>query len=227
MRSCLSIDPARFAGRLAGPVTFLTALALCSCSSFRTDWGAPLGERADQFREGRSTMRSVVAAIGPPTQLSALPDGCAFLYDYSSLREIQVGLSLNIGFLKYFKFVKAWNHLDQEVLLMIFDRNGVLRSQDPATWREQLGGGSAAQFLFAAMSLSDDEAFRQDSLQHDWGRDDLQRLPIVLNAGSTLRSGANGLELRVAPQHAGQHSTEMHRSQRGRKRSRNGHGTGR
>jgi len=185
------------------------ALFTTGCSSFRTEWGAPLPPNARQFEEEAATVKEVIHELGPPAKMTSLPGGFAFLYEHSIVHEFQLGISINAPILKWFKFVRAYNQLDQDILLMVFDDAGVLRSLDSEEWEEQLGGGGAAQFLFSTMSLTDDSALRQPSPQHVWGRDDLQRLPVLLNSGQSLRSGQHGLQQRLAPVMAGQTSLEM------------------
>lgn len=189
--------------------TGTAVLLTTGCSSFRTEWGAPLPQNARQFENGEATVQEVIHELGPPATVTSLPGGFAFLYEHSRVREFQLGLSFNAPILKWIKFVRASNRLDQDILLMVFDDAGVLRSMDSEEWKETLGGGGAAQFLFNTMSLTDDSALRQRSPQHVWGSDDLQRLPVLLNSGQSLRSGQHGLQQRLVPILAGQSSLEM------------------
>lgn len=182
---------------------------LTGCSSFRTEWGAPMKAESHDFVEGSTPVETVIRELGPPSQVSALPDGFAFLYEHTIVKEYQVGINLNESIIKYFKFVHAWNDLDQQLSLLVFDNDGVLRSVDSEEWQEKLGGGSAVQFLFAVMSLTDDSAFRGGSPQHEWGRLKLQPPPVLVNSEQSLRSGEHGLQLRLAPAYAGQHTLEM------------------
>jgi len=197
------------AGWLRSLLFALGASVLMGCSSFRTEWGHPLPDNARHFDEGQADVGSVMELLGPPAQVTALPGGYAFLYEHSVVDEFQLGISINLPILKWFKFIRASNQLDQDILLMVFDDAGVLRSMDSEEWEEQLGGGGAAQFLFSTMSLTDDSALRQPSPQHVWGRDDLQRLPVLLNSGQSMKSGQSGLQMRLAPRMAGQSSLEM------------------
>lgn len=185
------------------------ACMLAGCSSFRTVWGRPLAADVGQFSEGSTRVETVIDTLGPPAQISALPDGFAFLYEHSIVSEFQLGISVNAPLLKWIKFVRASNRLDQDILLMLFDDQGVLQSMDPEAWKEKLGGGGAAQFLFSAISLTDDSALRQLSPQHEWGQYALLRLPVLLNSQQSLRTGQHGLQQRLAPLFAGQATLEM------------------
>jgi hypothetical protein len=171
--------------------------------------GQPLAGKADGFAEGRTRVDAVLRELGPPDQASRLPGGFAFLYEHSVMSEFQLGFSVNAPVVRWFKFIKAWNHLDQESLLLVFDDRGVLRSAGTGNWKESLGGGSAAQILFVVMSLSDITDFLRPADTHEWGKALLQPLPVALNSAQDIGSGAHGLELRIAPDYAGQRTLEM------------------
>ena len=192
---------------------FFALLATLSsgCSYFRTEMGRPLPAKSNEFAEGRTSVETVVHEMGPPNQATRLPDGFAFQYEYTRVTEFQLGISANVAFLRWFKFVKAWNRLNQEALVLTFDDQGLLRAAGLRTWDESLGGGSALQFLFAVLSLSDVSEILRPADAHSWGETLLQPLPVALNTEQSLRTGEHGLELRIAPNYAGQHTLEMYK----------------
>jgi hypothetical protein len=193
-------------------LNFALLFLLCfiaGCSSFRTEMGRPLPAEGKKFAEGKTQVEDVVSELGPPNLASRLPDGFAFLYEYSRISEFQLGLSLNLPVVHWFKFLKAWNHIDQESLLLTFDDRGVLRGAGSKNWQESLGGGTGVQFLFQVMSFSDVSEFLRPAEPHSWGDTLLQPLPVALNNGQTLRTGEHGLQQRIAPDYAGQHTLEM------------------
>ena len=183
---------------------------LAGCSSFRTELGQALPSHP-AYAARQTRVETVLHDLGPPDRISALGDGFAFLYDHSTVSEFQFGLSLNLPIIRYLKFVKAKNHLDQEVLLLTFDDRGVLLGMGSDSWKENLGGGTALQLLVAVTSLTDVSALRRPADAHSWGRALLQRPPVVLNLAQSLRTGANGLQQRAAPVYAGQQTLEMAR----------------
>ncbi len=185
------------------------ALLLAGCSHFRTEWGRSVPAAWKEFAEGQTRVEGVVRALGPPISVSALPNGFAFLYERSKVSEFQLGISINWSFLKYLKFVKAWNGLDHEALVMTFDGEGVLRGIGSGRWDENLGGGSAIQILVTVVSLTNvAELWKEPDALH-WGSWMLQPPPVALNSGQSLRTGAHGLEQRVAPGSVGQSTLEM------------------
>jgi len=159
--------------------------------------------------EGQTRVDAVVHELGPPNRVSRLPDGFAFLYEYSVIGEFQLGISVNVPVVHWFKFLKAWNHLDQEALLLTFDNRGVLRSKGTSDWKEDLGGGTGVQFLFSVISFSDMSKYLRPADAHRWGKTLLQSPPVVLNSAQSLRNGEHGLQQRIAPDYAGQHTLEM------------------
>jgi hypothetical protein len=188
----------------------MAAAMLCGCSSFHTEWGSAVRSHPAPLVAGTTRIETVTRELGPPAQITALPQGCAFLYEHSVIGEFQFGLSVDFPVLRWFKAIRAWNHLDQDVVVLTFDDAGVLRGQGDKDWREQLGGGGAAQLLFASISLTDPALRRQKSDQHRWGRYLLQPLPVVLNEDENLRTGEHGLQQqRVAPKFVGQQTLEM------------------
>jgi hypothetical protein len=184
-------------------------LLLTGCSSLRTEMGQPLPMPPKAFTKGQTRADAVMRDLGPPNRVSRLPDGFAFLYEYSLMCEIQLGIRINVPVLQWFKFIKAWNHLEQENLLLTFDEHGVLRSIGAAKWDESLGGGGGVQFLFTVMTFSDIARFLRPGDAHEWGKMLLQPPPVALNSAQSLRSGEHGLQQRIAPDYVGQHTLEM------------------
>jgi len=187
------------------------SLLLTGCSSFRTEVGRPLPQSSVAMLEGKTRMETGVQELGPPHAVSALPDGVVFLYEYSRVSEFQLGISLNVIRLPYFKLVKGDSDLLESTDIFTFNEQGVLRAQGVAAWREQLGGGGALQFIVAVLSLTDTTAFRRQPDALLWGRGLLQRPPVTLNTAQDLRSGLNGVQQRISPVFVGQATLEMPR----------------
>lgn len=191
------------AGLLAG------LLLLTGCASFHTEMGAAVPSTAAEIVEGQTRVETVIHRLGPPQQMSRLPGGFAFLYEHSTVDEFQLGFSVEVAVLRFIKFVKAWNDLNEEVVLMTFDDRGILQSIGRKQWKESLGGGSAAQIVFTVVSLSDASQIVRPADAHSWGEWLLQPLPVAVNSGQNLRIGEHGLQQRTAPEFAGQQTLEM------------------
>src|SRR5262245_41345069 len=96
---------------------FFALLFLCGCSAFHIEMRRPLPTQGAEFTEGQTRVGAVISRLGPPNTATKLPHGFAFLYEFSRVREFQLGVSLNVAVLRYFKFIHAWNRLHQETLL--------------------------------------------------------------------------------------------------------------
>jgi hypothetical protein len=196
---------------------FIVAGAAClllatGCSSFRTEVSQPLAGKVSGFVEGQARAETVVQQLGPPDSATRLPEGFAFLYEHSVFREFQIGISVNYSILRYVKFIHAWNSLDQEAVLFSFDNEGVLQNASSKRWKENLGGGSAVQFILTVASLSDISKFLRPADAHSWGSALLEPPPMALNSDQSLRTGEHGLrQQRLAPDYVGQHTLEMAR----------------
>jgi len=188
----------------------ISLLLVNGCSSFRTELGRPVSAEACGFVLGKSRAENVLQELGPPDSATKVPDGFAFLYEHSIVREFQLGITVNYSFLRYFKFIHAWNSLDQEAFLFTFDSYGILENAGGKKWREDLGGGTAVQCILNVMSLSDLSRFLRPADAHEWGEALLEPAPIALNSAQSLRTGEHGLrQARMAPDYAGQHTLEM------------------
>jgi len=194
--------------RVVMPWLGASGLLLSGCSSFRVEMGRPLSAKAGEFAP-QASVAAVLQHAGPPDRVSALPGGFAFLYEFSRVKEFQLGISVDVSFLRYFKFVRAWNRLDQEVLLLTFDAQGLLLGAGSTQWTDKLGDGSAVQFVVQVMSLSDVSKVLASADAQVWGKSLLQPLPAALNSANSLRTGEHGLQQRIAPEYAGQQTLEM------------------
>jgi len=187
------------------------AVVLTGCSSIHKEVGRPLPENPRPLVEGVTRAETVVHDWGPPHVVSSLPDGFAFLYEYSRDREFQFGLSMKFIRMPYFKVIKADSNLSEDARLLTFDGNGVLRAQGSDAWKEKLSGGEALQLITSVLSLTDTTAFGRLPDPLVWGRENLERPPVTLNAAQDLHRGSNGLQQRISPAYVGQGTLEMAR----------------
>ena len=171
--------------------------------------GTPLQTHVNDYTIGQTRVETLVHEMGPPNEATRLPDGFAFLYEYSRIKEFQLGITVNVTFLRYFKFLHAWNSLEQQALLVTFDDRGVMRDAAVRKWKESLGGGSALQFIVQVMSLSDVSRLLRPADANSWSEWLLQPPPTTLNTAQSLRTGEHGLQQRIVPEYAGQETLQM------------------
>ena len=172
----------------------------------------------DELHEGATNVLQVIRLLGPPTHMSALPDGMVMVYEFVDASEQQLGINLSFIGLDWFKFSYGRAKAEHQDLLLLFDSEGLLRAQDFQDWNEKLGSGLGFQLFFVAIPTVDTRHLNARAAQLSWGRADLEPLPVTLNAGQSLSSGTHGIEMRGTPDSVGQRTLEMKPSVRRKKR---------
>jgi hypothetical protein len=143
----------------------------------------------------------VLAALGPPAKLTALPSGFAFLYE--STQVFRRGLSVFI-FSPSFKIGVTKEERLLNAYVVVFNEHGLVVSSGGVTKSVPLS-------LALAVSLSTRGKGREltaPAPQHRWGMSMLLPLPKTLNAASDIDAGLHGLEQRGTPRAVGQRTLE-------------------
>ncbi len=168
----------------------------------------PLGEIEDI--KAQSNYSQVLDKFGPPTKMSALPDGMAFQYEYIELKERQYGLIFPGQIGKWIKAVFAKADASYEVMVFNFDEQGTVRSYGTDTWESNAGSGFSVTLIFSVGSLTDTEKYQQAMTNTlKWGAA-LTKPPLqTLNAQQSLETGVNGVQLTATGTKVGQHSLEL------------------
>lgn len=197
----------------------LVALAGSGCTMLGKRIGEPINIDQAELQEGVTTVVKIIALLGPPTHMSALPEGMVMVYEYVDANEQQLGINLDFIGLNWFKFSFGSAEAKREGLLLIFDNDGLLRAQDFQKWTEKVGTGLGFQLFFVAMPTVDTRYLNVKPEQLRWGRAALEPLPVTLNTAQSLVSGASGIEMRGTPDSVGQRTLEMKTVERKKKRS--------
>ena len=188
----------------------LAAGALPGCAHLEHDIGAPLDVGSIEALAEGSHYAEVLDRYGPPSKLSALPDGMAFLYEQVKITERQYGLILPGEIGKWIKAVYASADADIVSMLFIFDGHGKLRGADAQTWSADAGAGMSMTLIFSAGSFTDTEQYESSASRSlDWGRALTMPPLLALNAGQNLETGANGVQLTTNSLAVGQHTLEL------------------
>ena len=196
--------------RLACLSLVAATAAQAGCAHLDHDIGQPLPVQALVSIPQGSHYSKVLEQFGPPTKLSALPDGMAFLYEHVSLVEKQYGLILPGEIGKWIKAVYASADADVEVMLLVFNEQGDLLGADAQTWSADAGAGVSFTLIFSAGSFTDTRQYETSPTRSlDWGRGLTMPLLVALNSRQSLESGANGLELTTNSEGIGQHTLEL------------------
>lgn len=198
-------------GRRVKYLPSLPAIALVGgCASLTHDIGQPLDLGAPESYSAGTHYSEVLDRLGPPTKLSALPEGMVFLYERIELSERQYGLILPGEIGRWIKAVFASADADVDVMLFVFGRNGELIGADTEEWRADAGGGISMTLVVSAGSLTNTEQYDASGTRSlGWGKGLLLTSFRALNRSSSLETGANGVQLTTSPDGIGQHTLEL------------------
>lgn len=191
-------------------IGLVLGVVLSGCAHLEHEIGKPLPlESLDGFRVG-THYGDVLDRFGPPTKMSALPDGMVFLYEHVKIDERQYGLILPGEIGKWIKAVYASADADVDVMLLVFDNQGRLRGANAQTWSSDAGAGMSMTLIFSAGSFTDTEQYEGSPTRSlEWGKSMLLPPLRTLNSRQNLETGANGIQLTSVPDGIGQHTLEM------------------
>ncbi len=152
----------------------------------------------------------ILAELGPPTKMSALPDGMVFVYEHARITERQYGLILPGEVGKWIKAVYASADADIETFVFVFDAQGRLSSADTEVWSTDAGAGMSVTLLFSTGSFTDTEQYESSPARSlDWGKALTMPLPVGLNGRQNRETGQNGIQLTTSPSAVGQHALQL------------------
>jgi hypothetical protein len=185
-------------------------VSLAGCARLEHDIGAPLDQAVLEHVGAGAHYAEILDALGPPTKMSALPDGMVFVYEHARITERQYGLILPGEVGKWIKAVYASADADIETIVFVFDAEGSLRSADAEIWNTDAGAGMSLTLLFSTGSFTDTEQYESSPARSlEWGRA-LTMPPLVsLNDRQNLETGQNGIQLTTSPDAVGQHALEL------------------
>jgi len=181
------------------------------CSLLKTSIDPPKSSPQD-LPVAQTHFTEILRDLGPPSRITALPGGFAFLYEHLDFREMQLGLSVSAqsDWLSLLKITLADANLRQRAVLFHFRSDGCLLSVATLDRQEGVGMGGTVQLLFSVVPIVDTSEYADDSTHAmHWGMSLLDPLPRTLNAQQSLRTGSSGLELGGTPSKVGQHTLEM------------------
>jgi hypothetical protein len=196
--------------RSAGILLCGFALVVAGCASIHKEINPLPDTTGLRFEDGKTHYHDVLDDLGPPSELTTLPGGFAFLYESLTLTEKQFGISSLHEILRYFKLALADSDVDREVLFFRFGEDGNLRAHGRADISDPLGMGVSIQFIISVLEVADTSEYERDFIdENQWGSSMFAPLPVSLNAGVSLESGNAGIEQRGTPRIVGQRTLEM------------------
>ena len=193
----------------ASVIGLLFIAGLTGCTILGKQISKPIPVEQAGLKENITHVQQIVALLGPPTHMSALPHGFIMVYEYVDAAEQQFGINLEFIGLNWFKMSFGRASANHESLVLVFDDTGLLQVQEYDKWAEDLGKGFGFQLFFVAMPTVNTRHLDTSPGQLSWGRAALQPLPITLNTAQSMDSGSHGIELRGTPDSVGQRTLEM------------------
>jgi hypothetical protein len=190
------------------------SIALCvllaGCARLERDIGGPLDEAVLERVGVGAYYAEILEELGPPTKMSALPDGMVFIYENARITERQYGLILPGEVGKWIKAVYASADADIETMVFVFDAQGRLSSADTEIWNTDAGAGMSLTLLFSTGSFTDTEQYESSPARSlDWGKALTMPPLVTLNGRQSLETGLNGIQLTTSPEAVGQHALEL------------------
>jgi hypothetical protein len=184
-------------------------LAVGGCTIIHKDIDTPLDLSQSILQEENTHFSSILDQLGPPAKISALPNGMAFLYEYVSITERQIGIGFDAEILKWLKFAIAGASDVRQTLVLVFDEQGMLQTHRFLEHTEDLGKGGAMQLMIAVQQLIDTSHLDDTRGPNEWGTSLLRPVPETLNIHQSLNTGTGGIEQKGTPASIGQHTLEM------------------
>lgn len=206
---CLSIFKSHSLFCIA--VIALTVLT-SGCTLNRKYINRELAFPEEPFEVGVAHRDDVLAQLGPPLKLTRLPHGYAFMYEGLDTLELQIGFSLPVPVISWFKFVFAQADYDHLVLVYLFDNEHQLTAVAAKDTPFDLGSSTAVQPVITVQSMFDTSAVEEEIIDFtEWPAYCLLPLPQTLNRHNAVNIGTTGFEQRGTSPRCGQRSTEFHK----------------
>jgi hypothetical protein len=188
---------------------FGTLLTACSLNTYQL--GQPLSADDKPDADVALGVGEVLHRLGPPHRLSATADGYVMAWEYWTIREEKIGVSL--GFIGADFLNVDWGsaRTHGSFLLLSFNHQHQLRDSTFSEWDSDAGGGQGLQPLSSFVSVVDVDDLLAPMPQHNWGAMALDRLPATLNRDSTPDTGVNGIQQRGTSENVGQNTLDIDR----------------
>jgi hypothetical protein len=182
------------------------------CALSRKKLNQNLSYPKQDYAPGVTHSDEVLDELGPPLKISALPHGYVFMYESLDTQELQLGFSLPIPVINWFKFVLAQADLDHKVLIYQFNDDHRLVAPGGEDTHFDLGNSMAVQPIITVESMFDTSNVENEIVSFvEWPAFCLLPLPQTLNRAQSVDTGMAGLEQRGTAPVVGQRSSEMHK----------------
>lgn len=188
----------------------LSSFLAGGCTVLDRELGDHLPQEGEAvFQVEGTNVGDVLEELGPPAKISALPGGFVFVYEHLEIRERQLGVSIGIDIIEWFKFSFGKADASLEALVLTFDQEGTLRSAGRTAQELDVGTGMGIQILVALEPVVDTSDVEADADPNNWGAFCLRDLPTTLNRRQSLDTGMAGVSLAGEMTSIGQYTLEL------------------
>jgi len=170
-------------------------ILISSCTRIHISNDKEIDAASTRTIQHNTPYADVLAALGPPAKVTALPSGFAFLYE--STQVLQRGIALSVYFIRA-SVTKGDRVLDAYVV--VFDEHGLVVGHEQITKSVPL----SLSFAVTIPTGGPPRELTASAPQHHWGMSMLNPLPQTLNAPNDIDAGMHGLEQRGTPMAVGQ-----------------------
>ncbi len=195
--------------------TYLAILAMLTgsgCALSRKKLNQNLTFPKQSYQNGITHSNEVLDELGPPLKMTALSHGYAFMYESLDTIELQLGFSLPIPVINWFKFVIADADYDHKVMIYQFNNQHRLVASGGNDTYFDLGNSMAVQPILTVEAMFDASSVENEIVSFvEWPAFCLLPLPLTLNRAQSVDLGATGFEQRGTASTVGQRSSEMHK----------------
>ena len=208
-----------FSGQVEGGL--LTRAAFCAllgmtlfpsagCTLAKKRLNPNISFPAASYELGETHRDQVLAELGPPLKMTILPDGYAFMYEGLDTKELQIGFTLPIPVVNWFKFVVARADYNHHVMMYQFDRENILLAAAGDETHFDLGNSTAIQPVLSVQMLFDPSEVEDDIVHFtQWPAFCLWSLPETINRANSMNTGTAGIEQRGTAPSIGQRTLEL------------------
>jgi hypothetical protein len=189
-----------------------SAAMISGCTLSRKKVCPGLAFPREPYRRGITHRDEVLDELGPPLKITVLPGGYAFMYEALDTQELQLGFSLPVPVISWFKFVFAQADYDHKIMIYQFSSRHILIASSDEDTHFDLGNSMAVQPVFSVQLLFDTSEVENEVVDFvQWPAFCLLPLPQTLNRQTSLNGGVAGFEQRGTAPTVGQRALEMHR----------------
>lgn len=188
----------------------MMSLTSIGCTLAKTRLNPNIAFPQQPYEQGVTHRDEVLGELGPPLKMTSLPDGYAFMYEGVDTKELQIGFTLPIPIVNWFKFVVARADYNHHVMVYQFDRDHKLLAAAGDDTHFDLGDSMSVQPVLSVQLLFDTSDVEDDIVHFtEWPAFCLWPLPETINRANSMNTGAAGIEQRGTSPSVGQRSPEL------------------